>query len=128
MTAEHHLEMVSRLGGIGRDEALRVMTAVLETLAERIGSGQVDDLEDWIPPEFHAALERGRAQHPDAVAMELDEFLARVGRRAEVDRDAALLLSRVVFAALREGSSPKEFADIIAQLRKDEDEALIATL
>jgi uncharacterized protein (DUF2267 family) len=124
MPADEFLELVARAAGISVDQARRTTDAVLETLAERIGSGQVDDLEDWVPRELHPALERGRqSEGPNAHAMPTEEFMRRVARRAGIVPYEALIHCRAVFGTLHEGSSPKEFSDVIAQLRKEDIEA-----
>jgi uncharacterized protein (DUF2267 family) len=99
------------------DEARRASEAVLETLAQRISKGEVEDLIALLPLELHAPLKRGiehSAGH--ATKMSLEQFVDRVAERAGVDRDLARDYTRAVFATLREAVGDKEFFDMSAQL------------
>jgi uncharacterized protein (DUF2267 family) len=111
---------VARVGertGLDRDAALRATEAVLETLAERISRGEVEDLAIELPLELRRPLERGDARsHGAARKMPLDEFLRAVAEREGVSPDEAREHAHAVFATLREAISPKEFADMTAQL------------
>lgn len=76
------LDWVSAQAKLDPDGAQRALDAVLETLAERIAPGEVDDLIARLPVELHPALKRGKAGNPGrARHTPLDEFLALVARR-----------------------------------------------
>jgi uncharacterized protein (DUF2267 family) len=109
---------LSRVGD--QTTARRAAEAVLETLAERIAAGQVDDLLSRLPVALHAPLKCGR-DHADPASrrMHSEEFLARVARRAQVTPDQASKYTRAVFAALREMVLDPEFFDVTVQLPAD---------
>ena len=83
------LDRVEGRAGLDRHGARRALEAVLETLAERIAGGEVDDLADALPDELRPPLERGRDRTGGkAQRMSLDEFVARVAEREGVSRRA----------------------------------------
>jgi uncharacterized protein (DUF2267 family) len=105
---------------IDEARARPVTEAVLETLAERISGGEVEDLAAQLPVELRPALERGNAlSHGAARRMSLDEFVTRVAEREGVTPDEARDHVRAVFLTLREAVSEKEIADLEAQLPKE---------
>lgn len=123
---EEFLERVSRRIGTDRTGAQRATEAVLETLAERIAGGEVDDLAAELPPELRPALELGKAHSGGkARKMSLDEFVERVSRREGVPVEDALDHARAVFATLREALSGDEFSDVLAELPRGYAEALL---
>jgi uncharacterized protein (DUF2267 family) len=90
---------------------------VLETLAERIAGGEVDDLIASLPPELHPPLRKGNELSNGAARrLSLDEFLRRVAEREGVAPPLAREHARAVFATLREALPDKEFFDVTAQL------------
>jgi uncharacterized protein (DUF2267 family) len=115
-------ELVLRLvvvAGLDRDQARRAVEAVLETLAERISDGEVEDLAAELPAKLRPALERGLRHSRAATPMSVDEFLTRVAEREGVSRDEAEQHTRAVFTTLREFVSGREFSDMAAQLSRD---------
>jgi uncharacterized protein (DUF2267 family) len=112
------LRMVVR-AGLDRDQARRAVEAVLETLAERISEGEVEDLAAELPANLRPALGRGLRASRAARPMSADEFLDRVAAREGVAREEAEEHARAVFATLREFISSKEFSDMAAQLSHD---------
>jgi uncharacterized protein (DUF2267 family) len=102
------------------EEAWKATEAVLETLAERISKGEVEDLIERLPAELHPPLKRGIEESGGkAEKMPLDEFIARVADRTGVDRDLARDYIRGVLSTLREAVGDQEFFDISAQLPRD---------
>ena len=109
---------------LGTDEAqARTITeAVLETLAERIAAGQVEDLITELDPLLHPPLRRAQSAGPDARRMPLEEFLRRVARREGAPTDEVELFEQVfdhvraVFAMLAEAVTTEEWFDITAEL------------
>jgi len=97
--------------GLDRGEAIAATGAVLETLAERVNPGAVDDLMRGLPSPLHAPLQRGKA-HYDRRPRDLpvEEFLDRVADREGVDRDHAVAHTVAVFAALREAVDERSLA------------------
>lgn len=100
--------------------------AVLETLAERIAAGQVEDLIAQLDPLLHPPLRRGaESAKPGGRRMPLEEFLRRVAAREGADADEADLYeeiaehARAVFATLAEAVSIKEWFDVIVELPEE---------
>jgi uncharacterized protein (DUF2267 family) len=120
MSVKEFLERVARRAGLDDTAARRATEAVLETLAERVSGGEVDDLAAQLPSEFRPSLERGNARSNGAARpMSLKEFVLRISQREGVTPDQAREHARAVFAALREAISAKEWGDVVAQLPDD---------
>ncbi|MCW2947353.1 MAG: hypothetical protein JWR24_4070 [Actinoallomurus sp.] len=118
--AEEFLTRVAERTGLDGDGAYLATNAVLETLAERIAGGEVDDLIPQLPIELHEPLRRGKARSGGtARRMTLDTFLDRIAERESVDPFQASEHARAVLATLREAISVKEFFDVTAQLPPD---------
>jgi len=120
VTLEALLDGVADRAGLFPDGARKATEAVLETLAERIAAGEVDDLIALLPLELHAPLERGK-QHGNgkAVRMSLDEFVRRVAEREGISLEAAREHVAAVLATLRELLPDAEWRDVTAQLPRD---------
>jgi uncharacterized protein (DUF2267 family) len=116
LPAEDFLNRVAMRAGLDTLGAHRATEALLETLAERLAGGDVDDLISQLPVQLHGPLKRGRSQAPDAVRMSLDKFLARVAEHEGVSPDEAREHARAVLTTLREAVEDKEFFDLNAQL------------
>jgi uncharacterized protein (DUF2267 family) len=115
--ADAFLRHVADRAGIDEDRAKRATTAVLETLAERIAGGEVDDLIARLSARLHPPLKRGRERSGGkATRMSLDEFLRRVAEREGVDPDQAREHARAVLVTLREAVGDEEFRDVTVQL------------
>jgi uncharacterized protein (DUF2267 family) len=112
--------------GLDGSAARQVTEAVLETLAERIARGQVEDLIAQLDPLLHPPLRRGASSAgPGARRMPLATFLQRVAARERADVDEAGLFDetaghvRAVFATLAEAVSAKEWFDVTVELPED---------
>jgi uncharacterized protein (DUF2267 family) len=126
MPLEDFLGSAASRATLDRSAAERAVEAVLETLAERIAGGQVDDLAGVLPEGLRPALERGRARsggRPQRLT--LPDFVARIAEREGTAPDEAGSHARAVFATLREALPPKELCDLLAQLPRDYDEAFL---
>lgn len=115
------------------DEAVAryVTEAVLETLAERIAAGQVEDLIAQLDPLLHPPLRRGLSSGtPGGRRMALEEFLRRVAAREGADVDEVGLIGqisghvRAVLATLAEAVSDKEWFDVTAELPAEYDSVI----
>jgi uncharacterized protein (DUF2267 family) len=114
---QQFLAKVAEHARISEAAARRVAEAVLETLAERISGGEVDDLEARLPLELRPALERGRERSGGRPAkLSLDRFLERVGKRLGIAPLQARPYVEAVFVALRETLPRDEFLDVTAEL------------
>jgi uncharacterized protein (DUF2267 family) len=120
MPGDVFIERVAERAGLAPDAALRASDAALETLAERISGGEVEDLLAQLPPEFHEPLRRGDALSNGAARkMTLEQFVRRVAEREGVAPDEARTHTRAVLATLREAVTPKEWFDMTSQLPQD---------
>jgi uncharacterized protein (DUF2267 family) len=126
LTYDELLERVEGRAGLDRERAERALEAVLETLAERIAGGEVDDLAEALPEELAPALHRGRERSGGrAQRLSLDEFVARVAEREDLTWEDALEHVRAVFATLREVLPAKELSDLLDELPRAYHEALL---
>jgi uncharacterized protein (DUF2267 family) len=118
--AERFYQLVADRAGVGTEQARRITDAVLETLAERVAAGEVDDLLGELPVELHEPLRRGAERSRDAVRMSLEEFLRHVAEREGTPRqDEARDHARAVFTTLREALTREEFFDLSAELPRE---------
>jgi uncharacterized protein (DUF2267 family) len=126
VTVEVFAKRVARRSALDISEANRASEAVLETLAERIAGGEADDIAEELPEGLRPPLERGKARtRGKAQKMSLDEFVARVAEREGVSYEQALDHARAVFATLRETLTDKEFSDLLSELPRGYQEALL---
>jgi uncharacterized protein (DUF2267 family) len=114
--ADAFIAEVAARAEVSPEVARRVTDAVLETLAERISGGEVDDLVSLLPSALRAPLERGKARSRQARRLSLDEFLKRVGRRLGVSPLQARRHVEAVFGALRDSLPNDEWLDVLAEL------------
>ena len=119
-TPDEFAGRIARRTGLDGERAMRAAEAVVETLAERISGGEVEDLEARLPLELRPALERGRAASGDhARSMPLDSFLRRVAEREGGQPAEALVHARAVLVTLREAVGDEEFLDVLSELPAD---------
>jgi uncharacterized protein (DUF2267 family) len=115
MDEDEFLRIVQQSARISREEAERATRATLQTLADRIAAGEARDLAEQLPPRLAAWVATTSA----AQRFDLDEFLRRVAEREGVDPERAERDAAAVFAALGRAVSPRELADLAAELPKD---------
>jgi uncharacterized protein (DUF2267 family) len=113
MDYETFEKAVAERAGIAGDEAGDVIRATLETLAERLTRGEADDLAAQLPKQMKGWLTTGSGP---AERFGLDEFVRRVGERAEIPPERAREAVRAVFKTLREAVTGGEFKDVMSQL------------
>jgi uncharacterized protein (DUF2267 family) len=116
MKYESFLGAVSQRASIPTDTAERATRATLETLADRLTSGEALDLAAQLPKPMATAL---RPRTEEAQTFGGDEFIRRVATRFGCDERVAKGVVRAVFATLREAVSSGEFDDVLAQLPRD---------
>lgn len=103
----------------------RATDAVLETLAERIAGGKVEDVLERLPAEPHPPLKRGRASvRVEARPIGLDKFVHKVAEREGACVLAAILHARAVFRVLPDALGEQQFRDILVQLPRNYVEVL----
>ncbi len=116
-------EFIDRVAGhvvVGsREEAERVTRATLETLGERLGREERDDLASQLPHELKEYL----LARPHSDRFLLDEFYNRVSARADIRHVHGVREAQAVMAVLREAISPGEWEDLLSKLPDDYREA-----
>jgi uncharacterized protein (DUF2267 family) len=112
MDYEEFISIVKQWADLQDEEAERAIRMVLQTLAERISTGEARDLVSQLPAELGPWLltEHGGQR------FDVDEFLRRVAEREETDIATAERHVRAVLAALSGALDSDEFADLEAQL------------
>jgi uncharacterized protein (DUF2267 family) len=114
----------------GRDEAgaWRTVEAVLETLAERVAAGEIDDLADRLPFTLRRLLKEAESRTaPTARKMDLEAFLARVAEREGVPPEEARRDARAVLMTLHEAVGDSEFFDLTSELPHNYDQLWLPT-
>jgi uncharacterized protein (DUF2267 family) len=119
VTLEAFLDGVADRTGLSPDGARSAAEAVLETLAERIAGGEVDDLIARLPRGLRPPLARGKLRGGDAVRMSLDDFVRRVAEREGSSPGAAREHVAAVVATLRELLPEADWLDVAAQLPRE---------
>ncbi|MCU1660708.1 MAG: hypothetical protein JWR58_773 [Pseudonocardia sp.] len=114
--AEAFVARVADRAGMTVEEADRLTSAVLETLAQRIAPGEAADLAARLPLALQEPLRRGAAapRHRMGVA----DFVIRVAERAGLDLTRAVRGIPAVFRVLRDDVG-EEFVDVTVQLPEE---------
>ena len=104
------------------DAARELLDAVLETVAERIAPGEVDDLVSRLPIELHAPLRAGQAQSDHSTRqMGVADFVRRVEARSALPLSDLVPRIRVVFDVLRAVLGVEQFSHVAVQLPRQFD-------
>jgi uncharacterized protein (DUF2267 family) len=103
----------ARLASSG--EAVAATRAALQTLAERLTPGAVDNLAAQLPREIGELL-RAPVTAGMADRFSLNDYFHRVSGSEGADLPAAVFHARVVIEVLEEAVSPGEIAKVRAQL------------
>jgi uncharacterized protein (DUF2267 family) len=119
LPADDFVLRVAELADLEPDAAVRATEAVLETLAERIAAGEVEDLISRLAVGLHPPLKRGEQRRPEATAMPVEEFLRRIAEREGVSVREEPEHARAVFTTLREAVGDEEYFDVTVQLPDD---------
>lgn len=115
--ADAFVQRVAERARLDADTARRATEATLETLAERIAGGEVDDLIARLPAALHAPLRHGREHSGGRAArIPLEKFVQRVAERDGASAAEAREHARAVFLTLREAVGDREFYDVTVQL------------
>lgn len=107
---EQYAELASR------DEAAEVTETTLHTLAERISTGQAQDLAAALPAPLRPYLE---APGEAAADFDVRVFIRQVMDVRHLDAASAERQVRAVLTVLRESVPEHEFNDTLAQLPRD---------
>lgn len=109
---------VQRRAGLGTvDEAQEATDAVLQTFAERLTSGEVDDLATQLPEPLGEKMTDIDADSIEQLSA--DTFLQRVANREKVDKSTAEEHTQAVIAVLSTALTDGEFEDARAQFPDD---------
>lgn len=120
MSLVDFVDAVADRAGTDFDGARLAAEADLETLAERIAGGQVEDIRKELPAELHDPLRRGVSRTGGAARrMSLEEFVSVAAEREGVPTAAARDHARAVFATLREALTEKAFHDVESELPRE---------
>jgi uncharacterized protein (DUF2267 family) len=126
MSIEEFTRRVADRAGSDAAGAVRAIDAVLETLAERLAAGEVEDMIEVLPPELRAPLQRGIERGGrKAIAVSVDEFVERVADREGLSTEQALDHVRAVFSTLRDALPDKEWSDLLSELPRRYQEELM---
>jgi uncharacterized protein (DUF2267 family) len=120
MDHEEFIRIIQVHGDLSWEDAERAARAVLETLGERIASGETRDIAERLPPEISAYV----LSDDDARRFDRHEFVRRVAEREDVDTASAERHARAVFTALWRAVGRDELGDLAAELSKDYDPLL----
>ncbi|MCW2611758.1 MAG: hypothetical protein QOC93_3669 [Actinomycetota bacterium] len=116
LPADDFLLRVAERADVDLDTARRAAEATLETLAERIAGGEVEDLLAHLPLELHGPLHRVKDDRRAAAQrMSLDDFVERIAEREGTDRFTAFPHAQAVFVTLQDAVG-EEFSDVRSQL------------
>jgi uncharacterized protein (DUF2267 family) len=107
------IDSVATRLGTSSEQATALTRATLTTLAERIDPGEVRDLSARLPAEL---APYAFASNQAAERFGLNEFVSRVGGRADTDGTQARDAIGAVFDALREAVPPGEYDHVVAHL------------
>jgi uncharacterized protein (DUF2267 family) len=124
MPADEFVARVARRAGLDEAAAWRAVESVLETLAERIADGEVDDIAARLALELRAPLRRGRGRGA-LQRMSFEEFTRRVAEREGTSPSTARQHAGTVLATLREAVGDDEFFDVTVQLPSDFVDAIV---
>jgi uncharacterized protein (DUF2267 family) len=126
LPADEFIRSVAERAGLDRGAARRATDAVLETLAERISGGEVEDLILRLPLELREPLKRGNRETEGAPRrMSLDDFVQRTAEREHASPLDVPAHARAVIATLRDAVGEAEYLDVTNQL-PDEYRPLLA--
>ncbi|BAY22066.1 hypothetical protein NIES2100_18290 [Calothrix sp. NIES-2100] len=103
-----------------RAEAERAIFATLETIEERIGSAQAQELAAQLPDELRNYLKA--SQKESAQSFNLQEFIARTSQKENIDPIMAVNHVRAVFAVLQNAVPPEKFTAFHTHFSHDYEE------
>jgi uncharacterized protein (DUF2267 family) len=98
------------------EAALRATRATLETLAERLGPDESEQLGAHLPPEIQEYL---RIDAPVTERFSSDEFLDRVSEREGVELPEGTYHARAVIEVLARAVSAIDMIEVLDQLPAD---------
>jgi uncharacterized protein (DUF2267 family) len=115
MDYENFVTTVAQLAGTDRVGAERAVRATLQTLAEHLTREEARQVAGLLPAKLGPWLHTGSW---GAEPFDVDEFVRRISRRAQVDLSTAQRAASAVFTALSQ-AIPDEYDNLVAQLPRD---------
>ncbi|MBQ0980679.1 DUF2267 domain-containing protein [Micromonospora sp. M61] len=113
MEYEQMIATVRRRAGLGENEAVRSVQAVLSVLGERLAGKEADNLAAQLPDRLDASVTR----NPQGRRWDIGDFLKHVGDREQVaDVDQVRLHAQAVLRTVAEALNDDERHDLLAQL------------
>lgn len=116
MNYDTFIDLVARRAQVPAERAVDLSRATLETLNDRLTAGEALDLAAQLPKPLQGLL---RPPDEEADAFGADEFVRRVGDRADVDEAMARDGVRVLFGTLHEAVPGGQFDEVMAELPAD---------
>lgn len=107
-----------------REVAERAARATLETLGQRLPTGEAEDLAAQLPPPLSNFLQHTASQDEE---FPVDEFYERVSELGDLDPEEAENLAKAVLAVLDDAVSAGQVSDLIAALPTDYGDLLAET-
>ncbi len=121
MDYEEFIDTLKQYADLGTEEAERAVSATLETLGERLSTGEGRGVLQRLPSRAKPWVRSGDSSDP----FDVEEFLRRVAEREQVDVEVAARHAREVFWVLGQVVGPEEITDIAAGLSEDFDPLLV---
>lgn len=116
MEYDQFLNMVQRKVRLAsHGEAVEAIHATLETLGERLDSGQTRKLAAQLPHEIGFYLTNSHRTG----RFDLDEFFERVSHRPSANKPDAVHHARVVIVVMEEAVTPQLLEKVLDQLPAD---------
>ncbi|BAY07937.1 DUF2267 domain-containing protein [Calothrix sp. NIES-2098] len=103
-----------------RAEAERATRATLETIKERIGSDEANELAAQLPDELRNYLATNQGESEQS--FNLQEFIARTSQKEDIDPVTAVTHVRAVFAVLENAVTPEKFTAFHTHFSHDYEE------
>nr|WP_161556610.1 DUF2267 domain-containing protein [Micromonospora acroterricola] len=113
MEYEQLIATVRRRAGLGENEAVRSVQAVLSVLGERLAGREADHLAAQLPDRLSTSVTR----NPQGRRWDVGEFLKNVGDREQCpDADRVRQHAQAVLRTVAEALDDDERRDLLAQL------------
>ncbi|MET8308821.1 MULTISPECIES: DUF2267 domain-containing protein [unclassified Micromonospora] len=113
MEYEQLIATVRRRGGLGENEAVRSVQAVLSVLGERLAGREADHLAAQLPERLNPSVTR----NPRGRQWDIGDFLKHVGDREQcADADQVRQHAQAVLRTVAEALDDDERHDLLAQL------------
>lgn len=117
MTRADLLQKVQVLAQLSDEKAEQATEAVLSTLCGRLGKGEIERLERYIPELLTEACRHPRDEASENL-FEIDQFIFNIRDKCDLDPDSAEAATVAIFRALRSALPREEVVEIAEHLPK----------